>query len=451
MRTETVAVKSVAPHLLRQIPDDSGTVLVFGAPQGLARAVKLSGRARTVICACPAGTGGMPHGDAVPDRIIELDLENPGLHMPAMAADCVLFDHALEAVSDPVALLRAATEALAPNDRARILAVIANMQHFQRLKALLRGDYQLGDWGSGPVGEKHPFAYSNVYKTFLDAGLWVDRFDRHIPDMCDDDLWQGLAAGVGAARGEAPYMQRHILARDFIVSAGPIAWLKDVGTHRRGLTFAVATNDPMQLKANFRQSPLFRAHTDRFETLVYERAQNAPQVIADAVARARHDIVVWVHQDVYLPHFWADRFLDQWQDAERQFGPIGVAGIFGARRKNGDRDLVGSVVDRFLAGTHGGPLPARVDTLDEIVLAFNKNRPLQLDPALGWHFYGSDAGFKAARDGRAAVVLEAPAYHNSLTGKTLPDAYFDSMRHLCALYPDELPIAASTRLVTGAA
>ena len=45
--------------------------------------------------------------------------------------------------------------------------------------------------------------------------------------------------------------------------------------------------------------------------------------------RARHDRVVCVHQDVHLPQGWDRLMLNQYRMAERQFGPIGVAGVYG--------------------------------------------------------------------------------------------------------------------------
>ena len=45
--------------------------------------------------------------------------------------------------------------------------------------------------------------------------------------------------------------------------------------------------------------------------------------------QATGDLVVFVHQDVYLPRGWDSQLIEQFAAAERRSGPIGVAGAFG--------------------------------------------------------------------------------------------------------------------------
>ncbi len=45
--------------------------------------------------------------------------------------------------------------------------------------------------------------------------------------------------------------------------------------------------------------------------------------------RARHGLVVCVHQDVSLPRAGTGSIARQYRRAERRFGPIGVAGVYG--------------------------------------------------------------------------------------------------------------------------
>ena len=48
-----------------------------------------------------------------------------------------------------------------------------------------------------------------------------------------------------------------------------------------------------------------------------------------ALNGAKHEWVVWTHEDVYLPDGWDQCMANQLREAERQFGQIGVAGVYG--------------------------------------------------------------------------------------------------------------------------
>ena len=47
-----------------------------------------------------------------------------------------------------------------------------------------------------------------------------------------------------------------------------------------------------------------------------------------ALEKARHDLVVFAQQDIYLPRGWDSQFRRQFHEAERQLGSVGVAGVF---------------------------------------------------------------------------------------------------------------------------
>ena len=100
-------------------------------------------------------------------------------------------------------------------------------------------------------------------------------------------------------------------------------------------------------------------------------------------------------------------------EAERRFGPIGVAGVYGVGPvRQGEAVLaaerIGRVKDRGRMLNDGPELPARAPTLDELLLVLPRDTPLRFDPALGFHLYGADICLQAAERGLAVVVLEAP-------------------------------------------
>ena len=164
--------------------------------------------------------------------------------------------------------------------------------------------------------------------------------------------------------------------------------------------------------------------------------------------RAKHEWVVCVHQDVYLPEGWDRRLARQLREAERRFGPIGVAGVYGvgeviAPQSPGSAlaaERVGWVVDRGRLLRDGPELPARVATLDELLLVVPRNTPLRFDPALGFHLYGADICLQAAERGLAVVALGALCHHNSRS-VGLPEAFFPSAEVFARKWRHRLPVA----------
>jgi hypothetical protein len=128
-----------------------------------------------------------------------------------------------------------------------------------------------------------------------------------------------------------------------------------------------------------------------------------------------------MHQDVWLPAGWDLVLAQQIEAAELRFGPIGVAGVYGV----GDviraddpagplsAERIGWVVDRGRTLNDGPGLPARVATLDELLLIVRRDTPQRFDPALGFHLYGADLCLQARERGLAAVALGVLCHHNS--------------------------------------
>lgn len=100
-----------------------------------------------------------------------------------------------------------------------------------------------------------------------------------------------------------------------------------------------------------------------------------------ALDRTEHEFVVCIHQDVYLPSGWDRCLMQQLHEAERRFGPIGVAGVYGVGEVIAPEDpthpvgaeRIGLVVDRGRLLRPGPELAARVATFDEVMLAVRRD------------------------------------------------------------------------------
>ena len=103
---------------------------------------------------------------------------------------------------------------------------------------------------------------------------------------------------------------------------------------------------------------------------------------------------------------------------------------------------VGWVVDRGRTLREGPELPARVATLDELLLVVRRDTPLRFDPALGFHLYGADLCLQAAERGLAVVCLGALCHHNSRS-IGLPKAFYPSAEVFARKWAHRLPVATS--------
>ena len=120
-----------------------------------------------------------------------------------------------------------------------------------------------------------------------------------------------------------------------------------------------------------------------------------------------------VHQDVWLPAGWDRSVIEQLREAERRFGPIGVAGVYGVgevitpceQSQPLAAERIGWVVDRGQMLRDGPELPAPVATLDELLLIVKRDSGLRFDPDFGippvWSRYLPSG--KRTRDGRGGI------------------------------------------------
>ena len=210
------------------------------------------------------------------------------------------------------------------------------------------------------------------------------------------------------------------------------------------LSFVACILDDKILQSNLLASPCLRQGSPH-EVILVRSGNSAAAGLNLGLVRATSEWILCVHQDVYFPAGWDRELIDRLRGAERQFGLIGVAGVYGvgpAIRQNGSlaAERAGWVVDRATVLREQTKLPARVVTLDELLLVLPRDTPLRFDPELGFHLYAADLCLQAAERGLAVVVIEAPCYHNS-RNIGLPEAFFESAKVFARKWQHRLPVA----------
>src|SRR5262249_2575096 len=211
------------------------------------------------------------------------------------------------------------------------------------------------------------------------------------------------------------------------------------------VTFVACVSDEDVLGSNLLASPDL-APGSPHEVLLFRGCMSAAEGLNAGLAAARHRWVVCLHQDVYLPRGWVARFLAQLRQAEELHGQLGVAGVYGVSLTGGRVERAGHVVDRERLLHEASPLPAAVETLDELLLAVPRGSPLRFDERLGFHFYGADICLQAAKLGFRAAALDALCFHNSRS-VNLPAEFYPSGEQFAVKWAQRLPVATSCVLV----
>jgi hypothetical protein len=207
----------------------------------------------------------------------------------------------------------------------------------------------------------------------------------------------------------------------------------------RPVTFIVATTQNDEVFAeNFLRSPLF-SNGHPHQIIALPGYSSAAAAYNAGIEKTANDLMVFIHQDVYLPQSWladVEKALLQLEATDPRWGVLGCYGVEqdGTRRGH---------VFSSPQGVIGKPLsaPAAVRTLDEIVLIFRKSSGLRFDERLThFHLYGTDVCLQAARLGRVNYVIPAFCLHNTNNYLILPKEFYSCYRYIKRKWLSVLPI-----------
>ena len=204
------------------------------------------------------------------------------------------------------------------------------------------------------------------------------------------------------------------------------------------LTVVAPVNNEAVLANNLAISPLFRSGD--VPLIVKKNYPSASIAYNEGLDQTDADIVIFAHQDVYIPRDWEQKLLATIRLLESQNQTWGVLGVIGAD-KNGkcvggawSNGLQRKIESEFIC-------PAPVRSFDEIVLVVRKNSQLRFDEDLpGFHLYGTDIAQSAIKAGFGAYVFDGPVVHNPVWRKKLGKSYIEGWRYLRRKWKAELPI-----------
>ena len=177
----------------------------------------------------------------------------------------------------------------------------------------------------------------------------------------------------------------------------------------RRLSFVCCVNRPDIAQSRALTSPCFLPEAGH-QLILVGGANSAGSGMTTGLALAKHEWVVMLHQDVFLPDGWDRRFSNALDAALALHPNAAVAGVYGVQA---DATHVGHVYDRdrWIGAALTRPLAVR--SLDELLLAVRVSSGVCADPRLGWHLYGTDVCLAAHARGLEALVVDAPCEHYS--------------------------------------
>jgi hypothetical protein len=219
-----------------------------------------------------------------------------------------------------------------------------------------------------------------------------------------------------------------------------------MASHSYSLAVVAAVNDRKVLSNNLAASPMIAE--SRWPLVIEAGYESASLAYNAGLDRVDTDVVVFAHQDVYLPRGWDRKLLlavQSLDSEDRNWAVLGVVGVDGANNLVGKAWSTGLGIE--IANEFSSLTPVR--SVDELVIVLRKDTGLRFDVNLpGFHLYGTDIVQSALAAGFEAFVFDGPVVHNSLPAIRLDKSYIEAYKYLRHKWWTALPIYTTTSQVT---
>lgn len=206
----------------------------------------------------------------------------------------------------------------------------------------------------------------------------------------------------------------------------------------RSVSVAAAVNNLLVLENCLGRSPDIRGGDLSLRT--YEGARSAGAAYNQALDETSDEILVFAHQDVYLPAGFLTRLHAQISLLDRMDPDWALAGAVGLDEHHGVQGRtwssgMGQLVGRAIRE------PTAIATLDEMLLIVRRASGCRFDDEMpSFHLYAADAVQTAKARGLKSYVIDVPAIHHSRAVVALDDGYQRAYRYMQRKWWKQLPI-----------
>jgi len=207
------------------------------------------------------------------------------------------------------------------------------------------------------------------------------------------------------------------------------------------LSFVVAINNKDVYEKNILASPVFqKGH--QHEIIARYDFPSVSLAYNSVIDEVKNNILVFIHQDVYLPEGWDKRLINTISSLKNGGVNLGVIGCYGVSSK-GLR--FGHIFSNGLRKELGKTsTPQVVKSIDELLLCFMKSSGLRFDPLMPhFHLYGTDICLEAEKRGLTNYAISNFCVHNSLPVKKLPKEFWECAEYIRKKWRKELPVESS--------
>ncbi len=211
-------------------------------------------------------------------------------------------------------------------------------------------------------------------------------------------------------------------------------------------TFIIAVNNDSVFENNFLASPCLK-DSGLLQIIPLRDCHSAPVAYNEGIRRAHNEIIIFAHQDLFLPETWMEdlyRSVACIEKFDPAWGVLGCYGIGGDGRSRGHLYTTGWEIV-------GEPLgrPERVRTLDEILLVIRRSSGLIFDESLPhFHLYGTDICLAAAERNMRCYAVPAFCIHNTAQILFMPKEFYSCCRYIRKKWKKSLPIQTSCIRIT---
>lgn len=212
------------------------------------------------------------------------------------------------------------------------------------------------------------------------------------------------------------------------------------------LTIISAVNSEEILKTCLLASP--ELNSGAVDIIIQKGYKSASDAYNSGIERAKTDILVFAHQDVYLPQGWLAAVETAIAGVSRQDPKWGVLGVWGVTKGGGRAGYLNWTGVDGVAGARfdGG---VEVETLDECLLIIRKSSMLVFDKFLnGFHMYGTDICLAAQQMGMQNYAISTFCIHNTNEYRLLPFEFWKAYFYIRRKWKWQLPVRTTCVEIT---